>query len=87
MQDSKALAQRILVTGNAGSGKTRLSRKLARNLNLELIHLDQMVWLPRWEAAAMDERQRRIKEATQKPNWVIDGVSLKTMKAADVIVF
>ncbi|MFT7214503.1 MAG: adenylate kinase family enzyme, partial [Granulosicoccus sp.] len=39
---------RIHVTGDAGSGKTTLGKKIGAELNLPVFGLDQVVWQPGW---------------------------------------
>ena len=40
--------QKIIVIGNAGSGKTTFSKALSKKLNLPLIHLDKIFWYGIW---------------------------------------
>ena len=40
--------QRILIIGNAGSGKTTFARLLAQKLALPLVHLDRIYWYGNW---------------------------------------
>ena len=41
--------QRILIIGNAGSGKTTFAKKLAGKTDLPLVHLDSLYWTGNWE--------------------------------------
>lgn len=79
--------RRINVTGNAGSGKSTVSRLLAEALGLELLGLDDVVWQPGWQPTPREERNRRIAELTSRPSWVIDGVSGLVRDVADTVVF
>ncbi len=77
----------MLVTGNAGSGKTTLSLRLGESLALPVIHLDRVVWRPGWRYAEKGEIARALDELTARESWVIDGVSSQALEAADTIVF
>ena len=78
---------RILVTGNAGTGKTTLSHQLAKILNKEIICLDSIVWKPGWVLADKEEKERQFTAITEINSWVVDGVSRTILEAADTIIF
>lgn len=78
---------RILVTGNAGSGKTTLSAKIAKSLGLNMFGLDSVVWKPGWVPASQEEKKSKIQDLINKESWVIDGVSGQVFEAADIIFF
>ena len=67
---------RTLIIGNSGSGKSWLAKRLAEQLHVPWVDLDQIHWVsdersiarPRAEALAM----ARI--AADEPRWVIEGV-------------
>lgn len=67
---------RILITGNAGSGKTWLAARLAGGLSVPLIGLDAVYWsgtfggVERPKAEVVREVAARAEEAA----WVIEGV-------------
>ena len=79
--------RRVLVTGNAGSGKTTLAAALGAQLELEVIGLDRVVWRPRWQKAPPEERRAAEAEIAARPAWVVDGVSRTILAAADLVVF
>ncbi len=79
--------KRIFVTGNAGSGKSTLARRIASSLGIPCYGLDRIVWQSGWKKTAKDERDRRIRELTEKECWVIDGVSFAVQAEADAVVF
>jgi adenylate kinase family enzyme len=78
---------KIFITGNAGSGKTTLARQMGEALGLPVFGLDSIVWLPGWRKASSAVREALVAELISKPDWVIDGVSLTVIEAADVVVF
>jgi adenylate kinase family enzyme len=79
---------RILITGNAGSGKTTLARNIASRLDYPVHSLDKIVWQPKWRKTPESEKSQQLDELiNQSEHWVIDGVSRKVMDAADTIIF
>ena len=79
---------KIMIIGNAGSGKTTLSYKLAKLLNREdVISLDKIVWKPRWILADREERELEYKKIINMQTWIVDGVSKTILEAADTIFF
>lgn len=70
---------RILVIGNCGAGKTYFSEQLAQKLNLPLIHLDHLFWLPNWQQRPRAEFDKILLNALQKERWIIDGNYMRTL--------
>ncbi len=65
--------QRILIIGNAGSGKTTFAKALAEKTQLPLIHLDKLFWCGEWEHLSRDEFDSVLQDELEKPEWIIDG--------------
>lgn len=67
---------RILIIGNGGSGKTWLSRKLAKHTGLPVIHLDDLRWEPGNYGIARnnDVVASEVEEAGKAEAWIIEGV-------------
>jgi len=78
---------RVLVTGNAGAGKTSFASLLADVLNVPCHSLDGVVWQERWRKTPQHERDAQIEALIAASSWVIDGVSDRVLQAADVVVF
>lgn len=83
--------KRILVIGNAGSGKTTFAQALAQKLNLPLIHLDQLFWLTDWEQREQAEFDQLLLNELKKEAWVMDGNYARTLpfriEYADTVIF
>jgi len=78
---------RILVTGNAGAGKTTLANALGRALGLPVHGLDRVVWQPGWKKTAQAQKQQALERLiASSDDWVIEGVSQTVMEAADTII-
>ncbi|MBQ0821837.1 hypothetical protein HPT29_013025 [Microvirga terrae] len=65
--------QRILVIGSPGAGKSTLASRLARRLDLPLIHLDREYFGPGWTTPPRAEWRERVKTLAARPVWVMDG--------------
>jgi adenylate kinase family enzyme len=63
----------VSVVGNAGSGKTRLARQIAKVLDLPVVELDAIHHLAGWEPIDPEEFLRQVKAVTATDRWVIDG--------------
>lgn len=79
--------QRVFVTGNAGSGKTTVAKRLSACLDLPYSGLDCIVWQPHWTKTPKSERDAKEAAIVESARWVIDGVSDAVLLAADVVVF
>ena len=83
---------RIAIIGNAGGGKSTLSRKLSHALGIELFPVDRMQWKPGWVPACFDEIKHQHDAILARNRWIIDGWGpLETILArfdvADTIIF
>ncbi len=78
---------KILITGNAGSGKSSFGKKLSEKLSLPLHGLDKIVWEEGWKKTPRDKKEKLIKEITDKDSWIIEGVSKKALEKADKVYF
>src|SRR5579859_5588543 len=83
---------RVAVIGNAGGGKSTLSRKLGQALGLPVHSIDKIQWRPGWTRAP-DEEVRSAHEAIlASGRWIIDGWGgwdnmQARFEAADTIIF
>lgn len=77
-----------MITGNAGSGKTTLSYKLAKILERQdVISLDKIVWKPGWVLVNKQEKEMELAKISKTKTWIVDGVAKTILEAADTILF
>jgi adenylate kinase family enzyme len=69
-------AQRIVIAGNSGSGKSHTALRFAQAFALPLVDLDQIFWLADGYGTKRDEIEARslVEKAAAQPAWVIEGV-------------
>ncbi len=83
--------KRIMIIGNAGSGKTTLALKLAYLVNLPLYHLDQYYWKAGWERTDSIEFTHIHAELCKRDRWIIEGCNLSWLSdrvaEAELIIF
>jgi adenylate kinase family enzyme len=79
--------KKVLVTGNAGSGKSTTAKRIADSLDIPYHSLDKIVWKKGWQKASSLERNKKIGELIKQRTWVIDGVDYGIMEASDTIIF
>ena len=83
--------KRVLILGPSGTGKTTLSLKLEKLLNLSPLHLDALHFKSGWELREKSMVREEIKKFMNENNtWVMDGnwshsLPLRLMKADTVI--
>jgi len=65
--------ERVLIIGNAGSGKTTFAKQLAFKLSLPLVHLDKLYWHGNWEHLSRPVFDSVLQDELEKPRWIIDG--------------
>ncbi|MBE6974564.1 MAG: DNA topology modulation protein [Ruminococcaceae bacterium] len=71
--------ERIVIIGCGGAGKSTLARQLGEKLDLPVVHLDSIFWLPGWVEMEKEEFDRRLQEELAKDRWIMDGNFNRTM--------
>ncbi len=67
-------ADRNMVIGCSGGGKSTLSQKLCAYLDVPYISMDRDYrWLPGWIKRAQPEARELLAEAVARPRWLMDG--------------
>lgn len=65
---------KIAVIGFSGSGKSTLARRLGELTGAEVLHLDNVQFLPGWEIRPEEEKQAMVRAFLDSHSaWVIDG--------------
>lgn len=87
-----ANTKKIIITGNAGGGKSTLSRLLSKKLNIISYSIDHLQWRPGWKKTPADEYAHLHKQIMKKEQWIIDGVGawdflIQRAHAADLIIY
>jgi adenylate kinase family enzyme len=66
------VANRILVYGVTGSGKTTMARHIAERTGLPWHSVDDLTWEPGWTPVPEDEQRRRIAAICAGERWILD---------------
>ncbi|KQV42498.1 MULTISPECIES: AAA family ATPase [unclassified Rhizobium] len=67
-------AERILVIGCSGGGKSTLSRGICGRLGIPYISMDRdFFWLPGWVKREKAEERALIAEGVARERWLMDG--------------
>ncbi len=85
-------ADRIVIFGSSGGGKSTLAQKIARILGVRYVSMDREVfWLPGWVSRPRPEQREIIARIVNEDRWIIDGNNPRTLDLrlprADVILW
>ncbi|MBM6617854.1 DNA topology modulation protein [Bacillus suaedaesalsae] len=82
---------KIALIGSGGSGKSTLARKMGEKLDIQVFHLDRLLWKPNWTLTSKEEQREIQEKLIHQEKWLIDGNYNSTLdirlQAADTIVF
>lgn len=67
-----AVADRILLYGVTGTGKTTLAAQLASRTGLPWHSVDDLTWEPGWTEVPLGTQRRRIAEICAGERWILD---------------
>lgn len=84
--------KRIAVIGNAGAGKTTLSRLLAKKYNLPITHVDTIQFTAGMNIRPHAESISTLTDIQAQEEWLIDGygpldILIQRLNLADQIIF
>ena len=85
--------RRIAIIGNSGSGKTRLARRMAVDLDVPVVELDTIFWLPVSPDTkrSVEDVDRMIDAVRAAPGWIAEGVfgdlAIRLLDIADSLIW
>ncbi|MET9627539.1 AAA family ATPase [Lentzea sp. NPDC006480] len=81
--------RRILVAGNAGSGKSTLCRRIAERCDLRRVELDSLYWGPRW--TPRPQFRAEVASFAEETHWVTEfqykEVRRELLARADTLIW
>jgi len=66
------VADRVLIYGVTGSGKTTMAGEVAERTGLPWHSVDDLTWEPGWVSVPADEQRRRIAAICAGERWILD---------------
>lgn len=90
-KDRGIVMDRIMLIGPGGAGKSTLARELGERLDIEVHHLDALLWKPGWTLTTREEQKEIQRGLFDGERWIVDGNYGATMdlrlQAADTVIF
>jgi adenylate kinase family enzyme len=85
-------ARKIAVVGNSGAGKSTLSEKLGKRLDIDVLSIDKIYWLPKWQLRKHESFKTIHDKWLETESWIIEGVGYWTemelrISEADIVIF
>ena len=83
---------KVVIIGNAGGGKSTLSKKLARAKCLPVYAVDKHQWKPGWQPVSKTDVRDSLNSLLTNDRWIIDGWGpwdciVRRFQQSDTIVF
>ncbi len=66
-------AQRIVVYGVTGSGKSVLAARISQLTGIERVAVDEVCWRPGWVQVSAEEQRRLMRDVCGRERWVLDS--------------
>lgn len=68
-----------MLIGSPGAGKSTLATALGQRLNLPVVHLDRLWWLPGWKESTQADFDEMLADVLAQPDWILDGNYTRTL--------
>ncbi|MGY3438474.1 MULTISPECIES: AAA family ATPase [unclassified Marinovum] len=65
--------KRIMIVGQPGSGKSTLARALGARLDVPVVHVDHIHWMPGWVERPLVDKISLARAAESEDAWVFEG--------------
>ncbi|QDR64713.1 hypothetical protein [Mammaliicoccus sciuri] len=83
--------KKVVILGSSGSGKSYLSKKLSRELSIEVYHLDNLMRKSDWIPVSYKQKCDIQKKILSNDTWIIEGnytnILDERLLEADTIIF
>lgn len=66
------MADRVLIYGVTGTGKTTLAARLSERTGVPWHSVDDLTWEPGWTEVPLDIQRKRISEICAAERWILD---------------
>ena len=74
---------RVIILGNAGSGKSTMARRIIGTMNIPILSLDEIAWNPGPERKPFTESLRELQRfINHHDQWIIEGCYGDLIEAA-----
>ena len=82
---------KFVVIGISGTGKTKLSKKIAALTDLPLYHMDRIIWKENWVESDEQSIRHTLDAIADTDRWIVEGwidqYSKTIVKQADMVVY
>lgn len=83
--------RRLMIIGASGSGKSTLGKTLNSILPLPFYDLDDLNWLPHWQALPTAHLRQKVQAIVQQESWILAGNYSRTqdlsLAQADLVIW
>ncbi len=69
-----------MIIGCSGAGKSTLARRLSAAMEIPVVHLDRLYWLPGWKNRSREEFDALLRQELARDAWIMDGNFDRTLE-------
>ena len=82
---------KIVVIGISGTGKSRISREIAKMTALPVHHMDGFIWGENWKESDPKAIEQALLEIARTDGWIVEGwidsYSKNILEQADLVIY